>query len=123
MDNEARARFAATALVEAAGTDGWDAVRPKIASWFGRGQSIRKVERQLATTRKWMLIAATRGASRDIRAAREVAQVRVAESREWAKRFADVLAAHPDTVGELDRLTMAIRAVLPDSARATVPED
>jgi hypothetical protein len=118
MDNEARAYLAATALVEAAGTDGWEAMRPKIVSWLGRGRSTRKMERRLTATRKIMLMAAARGAGQDIQAAREVAQVRAAEAREWGKRFADVLAAHPDAAGELDLLVGAIRACLPESASA-----
>jgi hypothetical protein len=118
MDNEARARLAATVLVEAAGTDCLGAMGPKIVSWFGRGRPARKIERRLTATRKFMLMAAAHGARQDIQAAREVAQMRAAETREWSKRLADVLAAHPDAAGELDLLVEAIRACLPESASA-----
>jgi len=114
MDNEARARLAATTLVEAAGTDGWVAMQPKIVSWFGRGRSTRKIQRQLAATRKWMLMAAARGAAPDPWAAREVAQVRTAEAREWGKRFADVLSASPGAAADLDLLVEALRACVPE---------
>lgn len=116
LDHEARARLAATALVKAAGTERWATVEPEIVSWFGRGRPARKIGRRLAVTRKWVLAAGARGAAQDVRAAREAAQVRAAEAREWDKRFADVLAAHPDAAGELDLLVEDLQACLPEPA-------
>lgn len=42
MDKEARVQLAASALVGAAGTDGWEALQPRVISWFGQGSPARK---------------------------------------------------------------------------------
>ena len=95
----ALAAMAATALVQAMVTDGWEGVRHKIARLFGRGQPDATIERRLDAT-KDQLSAATPG---------EVEQVQATLAAQWETRFADLLADHPDAEAELAALVKEIR--------------
>jgi Tetratricopeptide repeat len=93
---------ACDALITAAVTEPWANVRRKVASWFGRGQPDRKTLERLDRTRA------------DIAAApaREAERVRNELAREWAGRFKDLIADHPDAAAELDGLVKDMRAVV-----------
>lgn len=92
---------ACNALVTAAVTDSWEEVRRRVASWFGRGEPDRRVLDRLDATRAEITAAGPGG--------RE--QVRGDLAREWAGRFKDLIADHPDAAGELGGLVAAIGAV------------
>jgi hypothetical protein len=91
--------MAATALVQAMVTDGWDGVRHKVARLFGRGQPDAAIERRLDATRD-QLTAAPPG---------DLEQLRAALAAQWETRFADLLADHPDAGPELAALVKEIR--------------
>ena len=91
--------MAATALVQAMVTDGWEGVRHKVARLFGRGQPDVTIERRLDSTRD-QLTAATPG---DL----EKAQATLAA--QWETRFADLLADHPDAEEDLAALVKDIK--------------
>jgi Tetratricopeptide repeat len=93
---------ASNALVTAAVTDSWESVRHKVATWFGRGQADRKTLERLDRTRA-DIAAAPAGETRRLRD--ELA-------REWAGRFKDLVADHPDAAAELDGLVSEIQAVV-----------
>jgi hypothetical protein len=94
--------MAANALVQAIVTDGWEGVRHKIASLFGRGQADPKIEQKIDATRA-QLISAAPG---------ELGQLQEDLGRDWAVRFNDLLADYPDAEAELAKLVEEIRAGL-----------
>jgi hypothetical protein len=94
--------MAATALVQAMVTDGWEGVRHKVARLFGCGQPDAAIERRLDATRD-QLTAATPG---------EVETVRAALAAQWETRFADLLADHPDAEADLAALAKEIRSTV-----------
>jgi hypothetical protein len=91
--------MAATTLVQAMVTDGWEGVRHKVAQLFGRGQQDAAIERRLDATRE-QLTAATPG---------DLATMRAALAAQWETRFADLLADHPDAEQELAALVNDIK--------------
>jgi hypothetical protein len=95
----ALAAMAAAAVVQAMVTDGWEGVRHKVASLFGRGQPDVAIERRLDATRD-QLAAVSAG---------ELETVRAALAVQWETRFADLLADHPDAGAELAALVKEIR--------------
>jgi hypothetical protein len=96
----ALAAMAASALVQAMVTDGWEGVRHKVTRIFGRGQPDQAVERRLDATRD-QLIAAQPG---------EVKRVQAQLAGQWETRLSDLLADHPDAAGELENLVADIQA-------------
>lgn len=95
---DALATMAASALVQAMVTDGWEAIRHKVARLFGRGQPDSAIERRL-------------DASTDLLARsqpRELEEMRAQLAAQWGTRFADFLADHPDAAGELEELVREI---------------
>jgi hypothetical protein len=95
----ALAAVAASALVQAMVTDGWEGVRNRVVRLFGRGQPDVAIERRLDATRD-QLTAATAG---------DLATVQAALAAQWETRFADLLADHPDAEAELAALVKEIR--------------
>jgi hypothetical protein len=93
------AATAASALVQAMVTDGWEGVRHKVARLFGRGRPDMAIERRLDVTRE-QLTAATPG---------ELETMQAALAAQWETRFADLLADHPDAEAELAALVKDIR--------------
>jgi hypothetical protein len=91
--------MAATALVQAMVTDGWEAVRHRVARLFGRGQPDVAIERRLDATRD-QLTAATPG---------DLEKAQAALAAQWETRFADLLADHPDAEEDLTALVKDIR--------------
>ena len=95
----ALAAMAASALVQAMVTDGWEGVRHKVARLFGRGRPDVAIERRLDATRD-QLTAATPV---------DLETVQEALAAQWETRFADLLADHPDVEAELAALVKDIR--------------
>jgi uncharacterized protein involved in exopolysaccharide biosynthesis len=91
--------IAASALVQAMVTDGWEGVRNRVASIFGRGRPDQAIERRLDATRD-QLRAAQPG---------EVERLQAELTSQWEVRLADLLADHPDAAGELERLVAEIQ--------------
>jgi hypothetical protein len=87
----ALATTAAGALVQAMVTDGWESVRRKIASLFGRGEPDAAIERRLDSARDELTAAPP--------SQRET--VRAALVAQWGTRLGDLLADHPDAAPEL----------------------
>lgn len=87
----ALAATAAAALVQAMVTDGWESVRHKIASLFGRGEPDAAIERRLDSARDELTAAPP--------SQREA--VRAALVAQWGTRLGDLLADHPDAEPEL----------------------
>jgi hypothetical protein len=96
----ALAAAAASALVQAMVTDGWEGFRNKVAQLFGRGRSDVAIERRLDASTD-QLKAARSGA---------LGHVQAELAGQWETRFADFLADHPDAVGELEDLTRQMQA-------------
>jgi hypothetical protein len=94
----ALAAMAASALVQAMVTDGWEGVRHKIALLFGRGQPDASVERRMDASRD-QLTAAPQA---------ELQNVQASLATQWETRFADLLADHPEVAGELAALVKEI---------------
>lgn len=90
----ALAILAGNALVQAMVTDGWEGIRHKVATLFGRGQPDTRTEQRLDASRK-ELTAAEPG---------ELERVREGLAGQWQTRFADLLTDHPDAEAELKAL-------------------
>lgn len=103
MDVAALVALAGNALVTAAVTDAWEDVRQKVARWFGRGQPDPQLERRLDATRRQLTAVAPA----------DLVQAQAAEATAWQTRFADMLADHPESAGELDALVRDIVASIP----------
>jgi len=95
----ALAAMAASALVQAMVTDGWEGVRQKVARIFGRGHPDPVIERRLDETRE-QLTAAQPG---------ELERVQAQLAGQWETRLADLLAEHPDAAAELQDLFAEIQ--------------
>ena len=95
----ALAAVAASALVQAMVTDGWEGIRHRVARLFGRGQPDVAIERRLDATRD-QLTAATPG---------DLEEVQAALAAQWETRFADLLADHPDAEADLAALVKDIK--------------
>jgi hypothetical protein len=106
MDIAVLVALAGNALVAAAVTDAWEDVRQKVARWFGRGEPDPQLERRLDATRR-QLSSVSPG---------DLVQAQAAEATAWQTRFADMLADHPEAVGELDALVREIAASIPAAA-------
>jgi hypothetical protein len=96
----ALAAMAATALVQAMVTDGWEGIRRRVARLFGRGKPDVAIERRLDAT-KDQLTAAQPG---------ELQEVQGRLARQWETRFADFLADYPNAAGELGELVKEMQA-------------
>jgi hypothetical protein len=92
---------ACSALVTAAVTDSWEDVRHKIASWFGRGKPDGKTLDRLEATHAEIAAA---GPDELERVQQELAQ-------QWAGRFKDLIADHPDAGDDLDGLVQEIETI------------
>lgn len=104
MDLDALAALAGNTLVTAAVTDGFEAVRHKVARLFGRGKPEAGVERRLDATRQ-QLTAAAPG---------ELDNVRGAQAGKWQTRFADLLEDRPEAAVELSVIVAELQAVVRD---------
>jgi hypothetical protein len=101
----ALAASAATSLVQAVVTDGWEGIRHKVGRLFGRGRDDEPTERRLAQTRQELVTANPA----------DLAQVQAMLAARWETRFADLVADYPDAEAELT-------ALLPDlEAAAAMP--
>src|SRR5258708_14685143 len=90
----ALATTAATALVQAMVTDGWEGVRHKVAKLFGRGQPDMAIERRLDSSKEALATADSD----------QLETVRSELATQWATRFGDLLAHHQDAEPELAAL-------------------
>jgi hypothetical protein len=90
-------------LVAAAVSDGWEAARDRIARLFGRGQPDPAIERRLDATRDQLSAASPA----------DVERVKADVGAEWAVRFKDLLADHPDAGAQLRALVEEIQVLLP----------
>lgn len=106
----ALAAMAATALVQAMVTDGWEGVRHKVARLFGRGEPDPAAERRLDATRQQLAAASP--------AALERAQAK--EAAQWQTRFEDLLSDHPDAEGDLAALVEELRPLVISAAGHSV---
>ncbi len=110
MDISSLATLAGNTLVAVAVTDAWEDVRQKIARLFGRGQPDPGSERKLDATRQQL----------DTARPAELERVRADLSHEWAVRFKDLLADHPDAGPELAMLVEEIKPVIATAAEGSV---
>jgi hypothetical protein len=94
------AATAASALVQALMTDGWESVKHQFARIFGRGQPDQAAERRLD---------AARGELTGTQPA-DLARVQARLAGQWETRLEDLLADHPDAAGELENLVQQIQA-------------
>jgi hypothetical protein len=97
---EALAATAASALVQAMVTDGWEGFRHQVARLFGRGQPDLAVERRLDAARS------------DLTAAppAELPRIQGRLAAQWETRLSDFLADYPEAARELESLVAQIRA-------------
>jgi len=95
----ALAAMAATGLVQAIVTDGWEGVRYKVARLFGRGEPDPAIERRLDATREQLAAASPV----------ELERAQAAMAAQWQTRFEDLLAEHPDVEGDLAALVEELR--------------
>lgn len=109
MDVEALAVLAGNTLVTAAVTDAFKEVRAKVVRLFGRGKSDASIERRLDATREQL--AALDPSAADAEREKQAAQ--------WATRFADLLADHPEAAAELRSLVSVIEAAVPSQTGNT----
>jgi hypothetical protein len=103
MDIDALAVLAGNTVVTAAVTDAFEGVRRRVARIFGRDKADPGTERRFDATRL-RLTAATQGDADD---------ARTAQASQWATRFADLLAEHPEAVAEVRALIADLQAALP----------
>jgi hypothetical protein len=105
MDIDALAVLAANTVVAAAATDAFEGLRARIGRVFGRDQPDPGIQRRLDTTRQ-RLAGAAPG---------DLDGTRAAQARQWATRFADLLADHPEAAAELRALLAELSAAPPDA--------
>jgi hypothetical protein len=105
MDLDAVAALAGNTIVAAAVTDAFEGVCRTVARVFGRDRVDPGIERRLDATRQ-QLIATSR---------EEADAARVVQARQWATRFADLLADHPEAEADVRALVAELQAVLPDT--------
>jgi hypothetical protein len=96
----ALAASAATALVQAMVTDGWEGLRHKVARLFGRGKPDRVIVQALDSTR-------------DQLAGNDSPELQRLLTTQWETRFADLLAYHPAAEPELAALVREMQAARP----------
>lgn len=104
----ALAALSGNAVVTAATTDAWEAVRHKFARLLGRGNPDKE---QLAVDRleeTRQLLAGAPDA--------DLEQTRAGQAERWAGRLADFLEENPDAEDELRTLTAEVQASLPVAA-------
>ena len=106
----ALAAMAATALVQAIVTDGWEGVRHKVARLFGRGEPDPAIERRLDATRRQLAAASPA----------ELERAQTAIAAQWQTRFADLLADHPDAEGDLAALVEELKVLTVSAAGHSV---
>jgi hypothetical protein len=110
MDPGVLAALAGNALAAAVVTDGWLGLRHKVAAWFRRRTAADTTESWLARTEEQLVAAAEAG---------KLEQVQADLATTWRVRFADVLDAYPDAVGELEALTRELQAAAPAMSSAS----
>jgi hypothetical protein len=103
MDIDALAALAGNTVVAAAVTDSFEGVRRTVARIFGRDKADPGTERRLDTTRQRLT-----AASQD-----DADDARTAQAGQWATRFADLLAEHPEAIAEVRALIADLQAALP----------
>jgi predicted component of type VI protein secretion system len=91
-----------TALVNAMVTDGWEGVRKKIGTLFGRGNPKQTQDTLDRLDRSHTELSQLSGADQD--SARQKLAIA------WQTRFEDLLAEHPDAAGELRQIVQEISA-------------
>jgi hypothetical protein len=101
----ALASLAGNAVVTAASTDAWEAVRHRFAVLLGRGNlaAEQKADERLEETRQ--LLAGTVGA--------DLERARTAQAERWTARLGDLLEEDPGAEGELRTLVREIQAAAP----------
>lgn len=104
----ALASLAGNAVVTAASTDAWEAVRHRFAVLLGRGDpgAEHKADERLEETRK--LLAGTAEA--------DLERARTAQAERWTTRLEDLLEEDPSAEGELRALVREIQAAAPAGA-------
>jgi hypothetical protein len=105
----ALAQFAGQTVAAAAVTDVWEAARGRFARLLGRGDArkSRVSEQWLAQTQQ-QLTGAAPGSGLE--------QLRQAQAKRWAGRFADLLDEDPGVEAELRALVGEVAAQLPATA-------
>jgi hypothetical protein len=106
----ALASLAGRTVIAAAVTDGWVAVKHKIAGLLGRDDADRAklMEQRLDLTRQQLV---------DVTGA-ELARARTVLESQWVTRLADLLEEHPDAAIGLQALVTEVQAALPSTMMA-----
>lgn len=86
--------LAGNALVQAMVTDGWEGIRHKVATLFGRGEPDTRIEQRLDASHA-ELTAAGPG---------DLERIRDGLAAQWQTRFDDLLTDHPDAEAEVSAL-------------------
>lgn len=104
MLGEAVAALAGSAVVTAATTDGWEAVKQRFARLLGRGDADREqlAAGRLEETRKLLAGAADA----------DLEPARAAQAERWTVRLADLLDENPGAEDELRVLVAEVQASL-----------
>jgi hypothetical protein len=111
MLGEAAAELAATggtALVTAMVTDGWEAVKARLARLLGRGDA-KEVDRAAARLDEGRALLA-------VLAGRELQQARKEQELAWRVRLGDLLERQPDAESELRSLLVEMEGRAGESA-------
>ena len=103
MDADALAVVAGNSVVAAAVTDAFEGVRRTVARIFGRDKADPGTERRLDATRLRLTAISEDDAD----------DARTAQAGQWATRFADLLAEHPEAAAEVRALVADLQAALP----------
>lgn len=91
---------AGNALVQAMVTDGWTGLREKVARLFARGAENRQIGQRLDASCQQLSVAG----------ADDLEKEQASLAGQWAVRFADLLADHPEAEGELTALLTEMQA-------------
>ncbi len=106
----ALAATAASALVQAIVTDGWQGARHKVARLFGRGNPDLAIERRVDATRGELVAAAPA----------QLDQVRTELAAAWRTRFEDLLADHPGAEAEVNTLIKDLQPMIASAGAHSV---
>lgn len=96
------AATAGTALVQAMVNDGWEGLRHKVTSLFGRGQPDPKIEKKLAASRAQLAAASPA----------DLGKLQADLAAEWRTRFGDLLDDHPDVAPDLTALVEELKPIV-----------
>jgi hypothetical protein len=108
MDIDALAVLAGNTVVAAAVTDAFEGVRHTVARIFGRDKADPGTERRLDATR--LRLTATSQPDAD-----DADDAQMVQAGQWATRFADLLAEHPEAVAQVRALVADLQTALPDA--------